>query len=88
VLHVPRAARTWLYSRVVQQELRFFISRLGLDDLETLRGLLESGRVTPVIDRHYPLDDAAEAIRYLETGRARGKVIVVMRPEVGLAQGE
>jgi NADPH:quinone reductase-like Zn-dependent oxidoreductase len=87
VAPMPRAARTWLYSRVVQQELRFFISRLGLDDLETLRGLLESGRVTPVIDRHYPLDDAAEAIRYLETGRARGKVIVVMRPEVGLAQG-
>jgi NADPH:quinone reductase-like Zn-dependent oxidoreductase len=78
---LPRAARTWLYSRFAQQDMRFFISRLDPADLETLNGLLASGRVTPVIDRRYPLADAAEAVRYLETGRARGKVIVVVRPE-------
>jgi NADPH:quinone reductase-like Zn-dependent oxidoreductase len=45
-------------------------------DLQTLRDLLEAGKIVPVIDRCYPLSETAEAIRYLETGHARGKVIV------------
>jgi NADPH:quinone reductase-like Zn-dependent oxidoreductase len=45
-------------------------------DLLVLKELLETGKVVPVIDRTYPLSDTAEAIRYLETGRARGKVII------------
>ena len=45
-------------------------------DLLVLKELLEAGKVVPVIDRHYPLAETAEAIRYLETGRARGKVII------------
>jgi hypothetical protein len=39
--------------------------------------------VTPVIDRAYPLRDAAEAVRYLERGRARGKVVVTVAPALG-----
>jgi NADPH:quinone reductase-like Zn-dependent oxidoreductase len=46
------------------------------EDLLALNGLVEEGRVTPVIDRTYALVDAAEAVRYLEAGHARGKVIV------------
>ncbi|NDJ77264.1 MAG: NAD(P)-dependent alcohol dehydrogenase [Chloroflexi bacterium] len=45
-------------------------------DLLLIKDLLESGKVVPVIDRSYPLSETAEAIRYLETGRARGKVMV------------
>lgn len=45
-------------------------------DLETLAELMRSGKVTPVIDRTYTLVDAAEAMRYLEQGHARGKVII------------
>ena len=45
-------------------------------DLLILKELLETGKIVPVIDRTYPLAETAEAIRYLETGRARGKVIV------------
>jgi NADPH:quinone reductase-like Zn-dependent oxidoreductase len=45
-------------------------------DLLFLKGLLEVGKVVPVIDRCYPLDQVPEAIRYLETGRARGKVVI------------
>lgn len=45
-------------------------------DLETLRSLLEAGKLTPVIDRCYPLNETADAMRYLETGRARGKVVI------------
>lgn len=46
------------------------------DDLLFLQMMLEDGKVKPVIDRCYPLEQSAEAIRYLETGRARGKVII------------
>ncbi|MEP7291939.1 MAG: NAD(P)-dependent alcohol dehydrogenase [Chloroflexota bacterium] len=47
-------------------------------DLSFLSDLLEKGKIIPVIDRSYPLSETAEAIRYLETGRARGKVIVTV----------
>ena len=45
-------------------------------DLLFLRELLDVGKIVPVIDRQYPLSETAEAIRYLETGRARGKVVI------------
>src|SRR5215207_4243057 len=45
-------------------------------DLLILKELLDSGKIVPVIDRQYPLSETAEAIRYLETGRARGKVVI------------
>jgi NADPH:quinone reductase-like Zn-dependent oxidoreductase len=48
------------------------------DDLNILADLMQSGKVTPVIDRTYPLSEIREAIRYLETGRARGKVIITV----------
>lgn len=47
-------------------------------DLIYMNELLETGKVVPVIDRCYPLTETAEAIRYLETGRARGKVIITV----------
>ncbi len=47
-------------------------------DLAILKDLLESGKVTTVIDRCYTLSETPEAIRYLESGRAKGKVIIVM----------
>jgi NADPH:quinone reductase-like Zn-dependent oxidoreductase len=46
--------------------------------LITLKELVEAGRVTPVIDRTYPLRETAEAFRYLDRGHAQGKVIIVM----------
>lgn len=46
------------------------------EDLDTLRELADAGKLRPVIDRRYPLEETAEAIRYLETMRARGKVVV------------
>ena len=48
------------------------------EDLVFLRTLAESGALKPVIDRTYPLNEVAESIRYLETGRARGKVVVTV----------
>jgi NADPH:quinone reductase-like Zn-dependent oxidoreductase len=60
----------------VDQEMGMFISHGSAEDLATLAGMMQSGAVTPVVDRTYPLAETAEAMRYLETGRARGKVIV------------
>ncbi len=47
-------------------------------DLVFIKELLETGKVVPVIDRRYPLSEVAEAIRYLEKGHAKGKVIITM----------
>jgi NADPH:quinone reductase-like Zn-dependent oxidoreductase len=46
--------------------------------LDFIKELLEAGKVVPVIDRSYPLAETAEAIRYLETGHARGKVVITV----------
>ena len=46
------------------------------DDLGVLRDLIESGKITPAIDRSYDLSETADAIRYLESGHVRGKVVV------------
>jgi NADPH:quinone reductase-like Zn-dependent oxidoreductase len=46
------------------------------DNLVTLTGLIEEGKVTPVIDRSYPFADIPAAIRYQEQGHARGKVVI------------
>jgi NADPH:quinone reductase-like Zn-dependent oxidoreductase len=67
-----------LLSPFVDQRMGMFIAQLNGADLTTLRDLMQAGRVTPVIDREFPMDQIAQAMRYLETGRARGKVVVTM----------
>jgi NADPH:quinone reductase-like Zn-dependent oxidoreductase len=62
----------------VDQKLGFFIARLNHEDMKLLGELMQAGQMTPVIDRRYPLGEAAKAMAYLEEGRARGKVIVSM----------
>ena len=62
----------------VSQKLVVFIARRSKDDLTFLHDLIVDGKLTPVIDRRYPLQDTAAAIRYLEAGHARGKVIIVV----------
>ena len=64
--------------RVSQNVVPFFLAELNKDNLVFLQGLLESGKVKPVIDRTYPLSEAPEAIGYLEQGHARGKVVITI----------
>jgi NADPH:quinone reductase-like Zn-dependent oxidoreductase len=65
-------------SRFVSQTLVPFVARRRKEDLIIMQGLLEAGKVTPVIDRTYPLSEVPEAIRYLEEGHARGKVVITL----------
>jgi NADPH:quinone reductase-like Zn-dependent oxidoreductase len=69
-----------LMSRFVSQTLAPLLARRSKEDLTTMQGLLEAGKVTPVIDRTYPLSEVPEAIRYLEKGHARGKVVITVDP--------
>jgi NADPH:quinone reductase-like Zn-dependent oxidoreductase len=71
-------ARLLVRSLFVSQTMVPMLTRESKDDLRVLYDLLESGKVTPVIDRTHPFSELPEAIRYLETGHARGKVIVTM----------
>jgi NADPH:quinone reductase-like Zn-dependent oxidoreductase len=73
---IDRQLRAHLLSPFVRQNLGTWISTEQEEDLETLRGLLEAGTVTPIIDRTYALSEVPAAIRYLREGRARGKVVV------------
>jgi NADPH:quinone reductase-like Zn-dependent oxidoreductase len=65
-------------SRFGRQKMPFFLAKNSKEDLIVLKELIEAGKVTPVIDRTYPLSETAEAIRYLEEGHARGKVVITV----------
>jgi NADPH:quinone reductase-like Zn-dependent oxidoreductase len=70
--------RAPVVSSIVRQRLRPFVSKERGEDLVVLKELIEAGKVTPVIDRTYPLREAPEAVRYLEQGHARGKVVITV----------
>jgi NADPH:quinone reductase-like Zn-dependent oxidoreductase len=71
-----RQLRAIVLSRFVDQTLTTFIAGENHRDMLVLKELIEAGEVTPVIDRSFPLAEVPEAIRYLEQGRARGKVVI------------
>jgi len=60
----------------VSQDMGMFLADLNKEDLTILSDLMQAGKVTPVIDRRYKLAEIADAIRYLEEGHARGKVVI------------
>jgi len=73
-----RQLRALMLSPFVGQKLGTFIASENNADLIVLKGLIESGKVTPAIDRTYPLSEVAAAIRYMEEGHARGKVVITV----------
>ncbi len=70
--------KSQLLSRFVRHRLLTLPSRPSKENLAALRELAESGKLTPVIDRTYPLSEAPEAIRYLEVEHARAKVVITV----------
>jgi NADPH:quinone reductase-like Zn-dependent oxidoreductase len=73
-----RQLRAMMLSPFVGQKLGTFVNKENYEDLIVLKELIEAGELTPVIDRTYPLAKASEAIRYLEEGHARGKVVITV----------
>jgi NADPH:quinone reductase-like Zn-dependent oxidoreductase len=75
---VDRIIKALLLAPFVRQRLVPFVAKQSSEDLQLITTLIEAGKVVPVIDRTYPLSDTPEAIRYLEQGHARGKVVITM----------
>jgi NADPH:quinone reductase-like Zn-dependent oxidoreductase len=73
-----RLVKAFAWSPFLRQEFRFFIAKMNRDDLTTLGGLIQAGKITPVIDRRYPLAETAGAIAYVEEGHAQGKVVITV----------
>jgi NADPH:quinone reductase-like Zn-dependent oxidoreductase len=73
-----RSLRAPLLSRFVGQRLRMLASKPRQEDLQTLRELIEAGKLTPVIGQTYPLGEVREAIRALEAGHTRGKLVITV----------
>ena len=71
-----RPVKALLMSPFTSQKMGMFMAELTKGDLTTLGDLMQTGKVTPVIDRTYPLREIPDAIRYLEEGHARGKVVI------------
>jgi NADPH:quinone reductase-like Zn-dependent oxidoreductase len=66
----------YLRSRFVSQKFIAYIAEFNKKDMMVLADLMQTGKITPVIDKTYKLDETADALRYLETGHARGKVVI------------
>ncbi|NIS64122.1 MAG: zinc-binding dehydrogenase [Gemmatimonadales bacterium] len=73
-----RQLRALLLSPFVGHNLRTFVARILPEDLLFLKELIEAGKVTPVLDRAYPLSQAAAAVRHLAERRAKGKVVITV----------
>ena len=75
---IDRQLRAHMLSPFVSQKLGTFVSKPNGEDLVVLKELIEGGKVTPVIGRTYPLSEVPEAIRQIERGHARGKVVITV----------
>ncbi|HJX82141.1 MAG TPA: NAD(P)-dependent alcohol dehydrogenase, partial [Candidatus Udaeobacter sp.] len=66
----------YLRSRFVSQKFIAYIAQFNKADMSILADLMQTGKITPVIDRTFRFSETADALRYLETGHARGKVVI------------
>jgi NADPH:quinone reductase-like Zn-dependent oxidoreductase len=68
----------YLGSRFTSQKFIAYIAQFNKADMSILADLMQTGKITPVIDRTFRFDETADALRYLETGHARGKVVITI----------
>ena len=69
-----------ILSRFVSQKFVVLFAKLNKEDLTKLGEFMQTGKMKPVIDRRYSLPEVPEALRYLEKGHARGKVVITVEP--------
>ena len=67
-----------IISPFVDQKFEMFIASLKRTDMKKLADLMENGKLTPIVDVTYPLSETADAVRYSESGRAKGKIVIVI----------
>ena len=77
-METERTMRVLMLSPFVRQRLRGFLSQPKKEDLAVLKNFIEAGKVTPVIDRTYPLSEVPDAMRYLEQRHTGGKLVITM----------
>ena len=82
---MDRPIKAFILSPFMSEEFVMLLADLNQQDLTLLAGLMQTGKLTPVIDRRYPLSEAAAAVGYLEEGHARGKVVIVPEEPQGPA---
>jgi NADPH:quinone reductase-like Zn-dependent oxidoreductase len=70
--------KTLMLSPFVSQKVTPLLETANADDLHTLKDLIEAKRITPIIDRTYPLTEVPEALRHLQTHHARGKIVITL----------
>jgi NADPH:quinone reductase-like Zn-dependent oxidoreductase len=75
---LSRVFKAWAWSPFLRQKFTFFIAKMKKDDLITLCDLIQTGKLTPSIDRRYPFSETAVAIAYVEEGHARAKVVITI----------
>jgi NADPH:quinone reductase-like Zn-dependent oxidoreductase len=77
------AANFWnvFRSNFTRQKFVFYIAQFTKQDLNVLRDLMQSGKVAPVIDRTYKMSQTSDAVRYMEEGHARGKVVITLESQ-------
>jgi NADPH:quinone reductase-like Zn-dependent oxidoreductase len=75
---LPHVAGTILKSKGRSQSATFFMADVSTKNLDSMRELIESGKVKPIVERTYPLSDAAEALAYLGEGHAMGKIAITV----------
>jgi NADPH:quinone reductase-like Zn-dependent oxidoreductase len=80
--------KAFVLSPFIPQKFKSFIAKTTQADLAVLRDLMEEGKVTPVIDRQYAMSETAEALRYLEEGHARGKIVVTIADNIHADRAE
>jgi len=75
---LPNVLQTLVLSRFSEREMGLFMANMNGKDLAVLADMLREGKLKPVIDRRYPLAETREALRYLEQGHARGKIVIML----------
>jgi len=78
LMGMGRTIKALMLSPFVSQKMPFFISLSNKEDLAVLKELIEAGKITPVIDKTYPLSETPDAVRHVDEGHTQGKTVITV----------